>query len=128
MKTRVGLWIDHRRAVVVTVTDHGEEVSQIESGIEAKLRPDQGRNANRPPGDDVQQRILTERQNEYYDAVIAAIRGAEAILVLGPGEAKTEFKGRLETHDLGGRIVGVEAADKLTDAQLAARVRGYFAG
>ena len=94
MKTRVGLWIDHRRAVVVTVTDHGEEVSQIESGIEAKLRPDQGRNANRPPGDDVQQRILTERQNEYYDAVIAAIRGAEAILDPGPGEAKTEFKGR----------------------------------
>jgi hypothetical protein len=128
MKTRIGLWIDHRRAVVVTVTDHGEDVSRIESGIEASLRQNEGRHANRPSGDDVQQRVLTERQHEYYDTVIAAIRPAEAILILGPGEAKTEFKRRLETHDLGGRVVGVEAADKLTDAQLAARVRGFFAG
>ena len=29
MRTKVGLWIDHRKAIVVTVTDKGEEVGLI---------------------------------------------------------------------------------------------------
>jgi len=29
MKRKVGLWIDHRKAIVVTVTDRGEEVGLI---------------------------------------------------------------------------------------------------
>jgi len=34
MKKSVGLWIDHRKAVVVVVTDKGEEVRQISSSVE----------------------------------------------------------------------------------------------
>ena len=26
MRTRVGLWIDHRKAIIVTVTDKGEDM------------------------------------------------------------------------------------------------------
>ena len=29
MKTTVGLWIDHRKAVIVAVTDKGEEIKLI---------------------------------------------------------------------------------------------------
>ena len=61
----------------------------------------------------------------YYDEVIAAIRDAESILIFGPGEAKGELKRRLET-DIGGRIIAVETVDKMTDRQIAAKVREYF--
>ena len=29
MRTRVGLWIDHRKAIIVAVTDEGEEIGLI---------------------------------------------------------------------------------------------------
>jgi hypothetical protein len=47
-------------------------------------------------------------------------------LVLGPGEAKTELHERLKNEGLDGRIVGIETVDKMTDRQIAARVRQRF--
>jgi len=34
MRRRVGLWIDHRKAVIVAVTDTGEEIKLIISKVE----------------------------------------------------------------------------------------------
>ena len=78
------------------------------------------------PADDIRQRAFTGHLNIYYDAVIACIREAESILIFGPGEAKGELKERLEKHKLGGRIAAIETADKMTDRQIAAKVRAYF--
>ncbi|MGH8502631.1 MAG: hypothetical protein ACREVE_09190 [Gammaproteobacteria bacterium] len=57
----------------------------------------------------------------------ACIRDAESILLFGPGEAKDELKQRLEGNNLAGRVVGVETVDKMTDRQIAAKVRQHFA-
>jgi hypothetical protein len=132
MKTRVGLWIDHRKAIIVAVTDKGEEVRLIISKVERQLR----RSGDSPlggaydekqvPASDSRQRTFTAHLNIYYDAVIACIRDAESILVFGPGEAKGELKKRLKKADLSGRIVGMETVDKMTDHQIAAKVRQYF--
>jgi hypothetical protein len=132
MKTKVGLWIDHRKAIIVTVTDKGEEIGLIISRVEKQPR----RSGDSPlkgsyephhvQAQDSRQRTLTGHLNIYYDAVIASIRDAEAILIFGPGEAKGELKERLEKHSLGGRIAGVETVDRMTDRQVAAKVRTYF--
>jgi len=45
---------------------------------------------------------------------------------LGPGEAKGELKKRLVRNQLHGRIVGIETIDRMTDRQIAAKVRRYF--
>jgi hypothetical protein len=59
--------------------------------------------------------------------VIASIRDAESILIFGPGEAKGELKERLEKHGLRERIVAIETIDRMTDRQIASKVRRYFA-
>jgi len=64
--------------------------------------------------------------SRYYDDVIACIRDAESIQIFGPGEAKGELEKRLESKELGGRIVGIETVDKMTDRQIAAKVRQRF--
>jgi hypothetical protein len=78
------------------------------------------------PARNSRQRTLTAHLNIYYDAVIASIRDAEAILIFGPGEAKGELKRRLRKANLSGRIVGMETVDKMTDHQIAAEVRQHF--
>ena len=132
MRTKVGLWIDHRKAIIVACTDKGEEIGLIISKVEKQLRragdsPLKGPyESQQVPADDSRQRTFTGHLKIYYDAVIASIRDAESILIFGPGEAKDELKQSLERNNLGGRIVGIEIVDKMTDRQIAAKVRKYF--
>lgn len=132
MRTKVGLWIDHRKAIVVVVADNGEEVKLMVSLVEKQLRragdsPLKGPyEAQRVPADDRRQRSLTRRLNHYYDVVIASIGAAESILIFGPGEAKGELKKRLAKNKLAGRIARVETIDKMTPRQIAVKVRQYF--
>jgi len=132
MKTTVGLWIDHRKAIVVAVTDKGEETGLVISKAEKQLRrsgdsPLKGSyEPSQVPASNRRQRALTGHLNIYYDAVIASIGDAESILIFGPGDAKGELEKRLKRSKLGGRIIDIETVDKMTDRQIAAKVRKYF--
>ena len=124
MKKIVGLWIDHRKTVIVSVTDKGEETSLIKSDIEKQVRYSGA--AQEDSAEDQRDKRFTGHLNKYYDHVISCIRDAESILIFGPGEAKIELEKRLESEALGGRVVGIETVDKMTDRQIGARVRKYF--
>jgi hypothetical protein len=126
MKSATGLWIDHSGAVIVIVSDDGEETKRIESGMEKHTRFSGGSRSEQGGGEDQQDRRFTGHLNAYYDAVIAHLRDAESILLFGPGEAKGELEKRLANKGLGGRIVGIETVDKMTDRQIAAKVRQHF--
>jgi len=132
MKKVAGLWIDHRKAVIVIVTDEKEEIRLIISKIEKQLGRSGGIRSTTPfesqqvPADDSRERKFTGLLKIYYDAVIACIHDTDAILIFGPGVAKGELKGHLEKHHLGERIVAIETVDKMTDRQIAAKVRQRF--
>ncbi len=129
MKTNVGLWIDRRKAIIVTVTDQGENTRLIRSRAERQLPHaggsplEEAYDRAQVPAHDSRQRTLKAHLNIYYGAVIASIRQAESVLIFGAGEAMRELRNRLTRANLSGRIVGMEAADKMTDHQIAAQVR-----
>jgi hypothetical protein len=122
MQKTVGLWIDHKKAVVVFVDGRDTELKVISADIEKHHR----QSGVTTPADDLRQRALTGQLNRFYDEVVDCIRDIESILVLGPGEAKGELSKRLEKDNLGRRIVGIKTSDKITDKQIVALVRGYF--
>ena len=131
MKTMAGLWIDHKKAVIVVITDKGEEIKLIISKVEKQPGRSGGVRTTAPYekqvlADDSLDRVFTGHLNIYYDAVISCIRDAEAILIFGPGEAKGELTKRIKKNKLSGRIVGIETVDKMTHRQIAARVRRRF--
>jgi stalled ribosome rescue protein Dom34 len=121
MKTTVGLWIDHRKAVIVFVTGRDVEIKLINSNVEKR----HGQSGMSAPADDIQQRVSTEHLNSYYDEVISSLWNSRAILIMGPGEAKGELKKRIEINNLKGRIVDVETVDKMTDPQIVAKAREH---
>ena len=132
MNRKVGLWIDHRKAVIIFVAGEEEEMRVVKSNVQKHIQRDAGSRSGGSfesqavPSDDRQQHTFTIHLKTYYDEVISCIRDAESILIFGPGEAKGELKKRLERKGLGGRVVGIETIDKMTDPQIAAKVRLYF--
>lgn len=131
-KTNVGIWIDHRKAIVMTIPEKGEELMLTISGVEKHLSrkgdsPLKGSfEPQKVPADDTQHRAFVGQLNIYYDTIIASINHANSIVIYGPGLAKNELKKRLEKKKLGGIIVGFETADKMTNPQFAAKVRKAY--
>jgi hypothetical protein len=125
MKKQVGLWIDHRKAVIVTVTDKGEETKQITSEMEKHIRFSSSK-SEKGSSEDMRDRQFGNHLNSFYDNVIACLRDAETIQIFGPGEAKGELEIRLEKEGLKGCIVENETTDKMSDRQIAAKVRQHF--
>jgi hypothetical protein len=130
----MGLWIDHRKAIVVTLSDNGDQVTrEILSNVEKQLGRIQGKRSTGSfesqlvPKDDSQQRGFTKHLKVFYDEVVSCVREAESVLIFGPGEAKGELKNIMEQSNLDERVVVLESADKMTDRQVAARAREYFA-
>jgi hypothetical protein len=126
MTTRVGLWIDHRETVLVTIVDGVEETKRIDSGMEKHVRFSGGSRSEQGGGEDQQDRQFTGHLNSYYDEVIACLRDAESIFIFGPGEAKGELEKRLARKGLSGRVVSIETVDKMTEREIAAKVRQSF--
>ncbi len=127
MKMQAGLWIDHRKAVIVMVTDAGEEIKEIYSQIEKRVRFTGGTASEDGSTEDVRDRQFGNRLNSYYDKVVSLIRSADSIQIFGPGEAKGELAKRLGKAGVKDRILVIESTDKMTDRQISARVREHIA-
>jgi len=76
--------------------------------------------------EDVRDRQFENRLNSFYDAVIAVIRDGDSVQIFGPGEAKGELNKLLESVGFKGHILAIETVDKMTDRQIAAKVRGQL--
>ena len=126
MKKQIGLWIDHRKAVIVIVTEAGEELKKITSNTEKHVRFTGGTASEDGSTEDVRDRQFGNHLNSYYDEVIAVMGGADSIQIFGPGEAKGELEKRLERKGLKAHIFAIETVDKMTDRQISAKVREHL--
>jgi hypothetical protein len=125
MTEQAGVWIDHRGAVLVFADKTDQRLERLESGVEKHARV-AGLSAEDAPEGDHRDRQFAGHLTKYYDEVIHLLGAASEIFVFGPGEAKGEFQKRMEAKGFGARIVTIESADRMTDPQVAAKVREYF--
>lgn len=132
MKKETGLWIDHRKAVIVILENGTEVIREIQSNMEKHVRFSSGthskdhRDSRGSTAEDMRDRQFKSHLDKYYDDIISHIRDADSILIFGPGEAKVELENLLKHSGFGEYVVGVESVDKMTDRQIAAKVREYF--
>ena len=133
MKKYMGVWIDHEKAFLVTLTGGKEVTTFVESNVEGRVRLSGGSRSRSPygPQDVASERKRDERHRhrlrEYYQRIIRELEDAHRILIFGPGEAKIELENEMKkSKQFSPKIVSVEPADKMTEAQIAAKVRNAF--
>ena len=124
MNQKVGIWIDHKRAVIVSASADGVTTKILESEVGAHPRYSGQQDGG---GEKKYEERHDQGLDRYYDDVISQLGRPEAFLIFGPGEAKLELKERLSrTKAFSGRTVDVETSDKLTDPQIVAKVKEHF--
>lgn len=113
------VWMDHREAKIfhVDATDSDRAVVSAHGGGH-HLQHKANVTGSGHQGVDT----------EFFKRVIEALAHTGAILITGPGNAKSEFKNYIAEHhaELAKRIAAVEALDHPSDAELIALARKFF--
>ena len=133
MNHKVGIWIDHKKAVIVSVSADRVTAKTLDSevGRHGRYSGRAGYPTPDGPQDGGGERNYEQRYGQhldrYYDEVIRQLGQPEALLIFGPGEAKLQLKERLSrSRALPECVVGIETTDKLTDPQIAAKVKEHY--
>lgn len=105
-------WLDHQEAKI-----HQFDESHVESE-KIKAHSQHSR----------QHGSAVRTEHEFYAEVCAALDGITEVLVCGNSTSLSDFRHYVTKHrtSLLERIVGFEAVDKPSDAQLLALARRYF--
>ena len=123
MDKQAGLWIDHSKAIIVMITVTGEEIREISSDMERHESFTEETASSDDFLEDVRNRQIADQLNNYYEQVMAVVCDADTIQIFGPGEAKDELVKRFEQQGLKAHILTIETVDKMTDRQIATKVR-----
>jgi len=125
MKSEVGLWIDYRKAVIVTIMLPQDGIGRFQANLEKQVRFSEDLSGDsRAKG--LRDNKYSNYLSSYYDDVMECIRDAEFIQIFGPGDAKLELEKRLKREALSGSIITIETIDKMTDRQIEAKVWQHF--
>jgi Bacterial archaeo-eukaryotic release factor family 10 len=130
----MAVWIDHASARLFELRN-GEppRVSTMNSGAESQHRST-GQSGVPPPGHiggNSESHYQNRREGQlhrFYDEVIERLLNCDALLILGPGEAKHELIGRMERRPgLQPRDMKTETVSRLSDPQIAEKLRQFAA-
>jgi len=131
MKKHIGVWVDHREAIVVTLSGSDAQTTRILSNSESQPRRESDQTTGNFESQQVQSDSTRERKhvadlNHFYDEVISHLADADSLLICGPGEAHTELKKRLEAKSKSGAEIMLKPADSMTEPQIVAMIREHF--
>ena len=130
MDQNVGLWIDHKQAYAIWDQDGRVEVivSHIEPPAHTSGGTQLGGKLNQKADVELRHNDRFRLQlHKYYQQVIAALRNADSIFIMGPGEAKIELEKTIKKNKtMQKRLLKIETADKMTKNQMIAHVRKFY--
>ena len=120
----VGVWIDHKKAIIVSIA--AGEVTTRTLTFDVEAHPHYS-GSQEGGGEKKYEERHNQDLDRYYDDVIGQLGKPDAVLLFGPGEAKLQLKARLgRCQGSPESIVAVESTDKLTDPQIVAKVKEHY--
>jgi hypothetical protein len=135
MKKQTGIWLDLRNAWIVNLPIEPDGVivaEHVSSGIEEHAAIENTRMDTQwgPHGGNNQHTIeerLHHAEKHYFTKILSHLHpSTEELVIFGPSEAKHGLRNLLEEQHKGPKLMGVEAADHMTEHQMEAWVRNYF--
>ena len=130
---KTGIWIDKKKAVIITIEQNGEEVREVYSEIDDfHVKGGSGTRFKGGPQDVVHDsKYLAHEKKQfkdYFKELVPFVQSADKVVIFGPAQAGQKLAKEISERyaTLHPKIQGVEKADNMTPNQLKAWVRDYF--
>jgi len=130
---RTGIWLDKKKAHVVTFYDDKESFNTILSNVESfNIHGGSGSKFKGGPQDVVQDSKYLEREKhqlrKYFETIISEIKDVDTIVLFGPAETREKFYRLLSDNyaDLKNKVKEIIKADSMTKRQVKAWVREFY--
>ncbi len=133
MTKQIGIWIDTKKAKIVTLSGTQKSLKTIDSDIETRERfageskqfgrfGDQYHDQERAKA----QKIKNQAK-DFFNTIKKEIAGCESIVIFGPANMKHELEKEIKgDHMLSSKLKAVVTTDSMTDNQTTAWVTDYF--
>lgn len=124
MNGQLGIWIDQKHAIIVSVARDHSAITRLRSSI----RPHRHYHGAQDGGGEKKYEARHAQSVAHFiDAVARHVEPGDDVFILGPGEAKQALARRIrQIKPLKRSAPSVRPADKLTEAQLVATVRRRY--
>jgi len=131
---KTGIWLDKNKALIVNIENGAETMKTITSNIEHyNIHGGSGSRFKGGPQDVVQDSKYLEREKhqlkEYFKNIALELKETDAIVIFGPAETNDKLGKELQENYnvINTKIKGIKKADSMTDNQVKAWVRDFFA-
>lgn len=133
MKKQTGIWIDSTKAIIITLSDGEQKITEIQADIENRIH----HNNEGDKGSFIRnQHISNEKKfeerkkhqvNTFLKNVLEQVKQDDEFYVFGPGEIKLKLKTLIEnTNHLSSKLKSIETSDSMTPNQLVAHVKKFY--
>ena len=133
-KKQTGVWIDASEAIIVTLFDGGENVTEIKSGIENKVYQDDKtiKGTSSSYGQETHRHQFEQPNNNQLDHflsdVMSQVKESDELFIFGPSETKTKLQRKIyDEHFIDYRkLIDVQTSTKMTPTEILANVREFY--
>ncbi|PWA05230.1 hypothetical protein [Flavobacterium psychrotolerans] len=135
MEKQVGIWIDSKKAIIVTLDGRKEEkITEIDSEVENSVYHNRESNKGTFSGSHHSNSETKfdnrkkEELNYFLKSVMSYIKESDYLYVFGPAETKIKLKKKIRDEKSFDRIKlkAVETADSLTLNEIVAKVKDFY--
>ena len=135
MEKQVGIWIDSKKAIIVTLDGKKEErITEIDSEVENTVYHNKEGNKGTFSGShhsDSETKFdnrKKEEMNYYLKSVMSNIKGSDYLYIFGPGETKTNLEQKIRDEKWLGKtnLKAVETSDNITVNEIVAQVKDFY--
>ena len=135
MEKQVGIWIDSKKAIIVSLDGQKEEkITEIDSEVENSVYHNKEGNKGTFSGShhgDSETKFdnrKKEEMNYYLKSVMNYIKKSDYLYIFGPGETKTKLEQKIHDDKSLEKInlKAVETSDNMTLNEIVAKVKDFY--
>lgn len=135
MEKQVGIWIDSKKAIIVSLDGQKEEkITEIDSEVENSVYHNKEGNKGTFSGShhgDSETKFDNRKKEElnyYLKSVMNYIKKSDYLYIFGPGETKTKLEQKIHDDKSLEKInlKAVETSDNMTLNEIVAKVKDFY--
>lgn len=135
MNFYAGIWLDNEKAHIIKLSKDGnEQIQTVESEFEGRTRfPGEGKNYSRLGNMFFNPMKKRTKRNSlalhrYFQHIIHNLDDVSEVYIFGPAEAKKFLEKEIkQNQQLANKLSQVDSADHLTQNQMLAKVKAFYA-